>query len=147
MQMPSDATAPPTAPALPVPERMPWIAASVLLSVPGYKWIAPELLAGKTVRQLAPGQLDQKGCDISEFFVLVDVGTVLLYPGGCLSNTRPWVMNRGNSTKASPRPSPTFPAAPRCVCSCLRVCSRLLVFACLLVFVCLLECLAAHTLS
>jgi len=76
MHMPSDATAPAAASALPVPKRMPWILASALLSVPGYEWLAPELLAGKTVRQLGPGQLDQKGCDISGYFVLVDVCTV-----------------------------------------------------------------------
>jgi len=96
MQIPSDAMAPAGAPAQPEPERMPWIAASVLLTVPGYEWLAPELLADKTVRQLGPGQLDQKGHNISEFFVLVNVGTVLFYPPGGPSNARPWIMHTGN---------------------------------------------------
>ena len=54
-------------------------ASTVLASLPGFERLDHAKLAGKTIRELGPGQKDVRGNDVGGNFVLADAGAAVLY--------------------------------------------------------------------
>ena len=52
---------------------------STLAQLPGLEMIENSIINHNKLRQLAPGQIDQEGRDISGFYVVSDVGGVWLF--------------------------------------------------------------------
>ena len=77
---------------------------SILASLPGLGSIDCAQLTGRTIRQLGPDQKDVNGTDVSEFFVVGDVGAVLYDDP---NHARRWAMNT-NQVKPEIAPSLTY---------------------------------------
>jgi len=60
-------------------QRMVKVNASVLQTLPGLERLEATLFEGKTMRQLGRGQEDDKGNDISGFFVVADGGAAMIF--------------------------------------------------------------------
>ena len=60
-------------------QRFVKVPASVLKTILGLEGLDDYVLAGKTLRQLAQGQLDRDGKDISGYFIVSDVAAVLIF--------------------------------------------------------------------
>ena len=78
--------------------------ASILASLPGLGSIDCAQLTGRTIRQLGPDQKDVNGTDVSEFFVVGDVGAVLYDDP---NHARRWAMNT-NQVNHEIAPSLTY---------------------------------------
>ena len=72
-------------------QRMVKISACVIQTLPGLEKLGDTLFDGKTLRQLGRGQVDDKGKDISGYFVVADGGAALLFKDVC--NARTWANN------------------------------------------------------
>jgi len=69
----------PAAGAVVASERMLKVPATVLKTLAGLEGLDDSLLVGKSLRQLAQGQNDTQGKDVSGFFVVADAGAAVLF--------------------------------------------------------------------
>jgi len=60
-------------------QRMVKVGACVLQTLPGLANLGRSIFEGKTLRQLGRGQEDDKGNDISGFFVVADGGAAMIF--------------------------------------------------------------------
>jgi len=60
-------------------QRIVKVSACVLQTLPGLANLGRSLFEGKTLRQLGRGQEDDKGNDISGFFVVADGGAAMIF--------------------------------------------------------------------
>jgi len=81
------------------------IAASVLKTISGCTELSDDFFAGKYVRRVVQGQVDDEGKDISGFFVVSDTGAVLLFNDA--ANARRWA-NDKNKVNIENAPSLTY---------------------------------------
>ena len=86
-------------------QRMVKVNASVLQTLPGLERLEATLFEGKTMRQLGRGQEDDKGNDISGFFVVADGGAAVIF--NTAKDGRQWANNQ-NQVNIEIAPSLTY---------------------------------------
>ena len=86
-------------------QRFVKIPASVLKTLPGLDRLDMQLFKDKTIRQIGCGHFDDKGTDISGFFVVADGGAALLFKD--VANARRWA-NDKNKVNIEIAPSLTY---------------------------------------
>jgi len=86
-------------------QRMVKVSACVIQTLPGLEKLGNTLFEGKSMRQIGRGQVDDKGKDISGYFVVADGGAAVIFTEK--NNAIKWANNQ-NQVNIEIAPSLTY---------------------------------------